>query len=64
MGSKLWLLFFILPKIVNGSGKRTKYSLKKKANPGVNPMLLNNRVAVMKYRLSPAAVLLSKTESN
>lgn len=29
-GSKLWLLIFILPKIVNGSGKRTKYSLKKR----------------------------------
>lgn len=65
MGSKLLLLLPILPKIVNGKKcQKNKVLTDKKASSGANPMLLNYGVAVMKYRLSPAAVLFLKTENN
>lgn len=47
--------------------KRTRCSLKKKANfckSNTVQALFKYRVTVMKYRLSPAAVLFSKTENN
>lgn len=65
MGSKLSLLFPIVPKIVNGKKcQKNKVLTEKRPAPGANPTLLKYGVAVMKYRLSPAAVLFSKTENN
>lgn len=65
MGSKPSLLFPLLPKTVNGKKcQKNEVPTEKKASSGANPMLLNYGVAVMKYRLSPAALSFLKTENN